>query len=163
MAAFWVVVSGQLLHLKALQKGLTEVFGKALGLPAAQWEPAQRRRSAVEFADANKQHVLTPSRQRYRDSVRSCVECGFPVLLEGPAAVGKTSLIKAMCPTGFEIVNNTDTTTIQDYLGCIVPKVEAALPATVTVQAFPHRVFVLALFRGRVPNVSSSKAPCTEL
>lgn len=63
-------------------------------------------------------HILTPSRLKIAEVVCSAITCGFPVLLEGPAAVGKTALVSAlrhlMGATGaLERVNNTETTTIQ--------------------------------------------------
>lgn len=75
------------------------------------------------------EHILTPSREAHARAVMACVACSMPVLLEGPAAVGKTSLISFLCKhlqkTGqnikLERVNNTDTTTIQDYLGSYLP------------------------------------------
>ncbi|KAJ1469633.1 P-loop containing nucleoside triphosphate hydrolase protein, partial [Baffinella frigidus] len=66
-----------------------------------------------------------------------CVECNMPVLLEGPAAVGKTSLIDFLSKqmprrqkqgdsnTESAIlllrVNNSASTTVQDYLGSYLP------------------------------------------
>lgn len=56
----------------------------------------------------------------------AALDCGQPVLLEGPAAVGKTSLIAALAacrnpPRRLERVNNTDTTSVQDYFGSFLP------------------------------------------
>lgn len=82
-------------------------------------------------------HVLTPSRRAQADAVMGCVECNMPVLLEGPAAVGKTSLIDFLSKqmprrqkqgdsnTESAIlllrVNNSASTTVQDYLGSYLP------------------------------------------
>ena len=127
LAAFRVMVTGQLLNRPRVAVDLGHCFGNALGLSDELTDVALSLKATtsddVEVAGGN--HVLTRSRQRYRDNVLDCVQCGFPVLLEGPAAVGKTSLIRAMCPEGTccEQVNNTDTTTVQDYLGSIVPQV----------------------------------------
>lgn len=70
---------------------------------------------------------LTPRRAGYARQVCAGVMCGFPVLLEGPAATGKTALITKLAqywqprPQRLERVSNTQTTTIQDYLGSYVP------------------------------------------
>lgn len=70
---------------------------------------------------------LTARRRGYARQVCAGVTCGFPVLLEGPAATGKTALITQLAafwqpqPQRLERVNNTQTTTIQDYLGSYVP------------------------------------------
>ena len=127
LAAFRVIVTGQVLNQPLVADDLGRVFGNALGVSDGSTKAAlslgENTADDVEVAGGN--HVLTRSRQRYRDNVLACVQCGFPVLVEGLAAVGKTSLIRPMCPdgTGYEQVNNTDTTTIQDYLGSIVPQV----------------------------------------
>ena len=49
----------------------------------------------------------------------------MPLLLEGPAAVGKTKLITSLgklwkSDLVLERVNNTSTTTVQDYLGSYI-------------------------------------------
>ncbi|CAM9696438.1 unnamed protein product, partial [Ectocarpus fasciculatus] len=70
---------------------------------------------------------LTPRRAGYARQVCAGVMCGFPVLLEGPAATGKTALITKLAEhwqpqkQRLERVSNTQTTTIQDYLGSYVP------------------------------------------
>jgi MoxR-like ATPase len=69
-------------------------------------------------------HVLTAQRMVYAKRLHAAVVSNFPVLLEGPAAVGKTSLVQMLASQGggkLERVNNTQTTTIQDYLGSFVP------------------------------------------
>ena len=71
--------------------------------------------------------VLTGSREKHASAVAGAVLCNLPVLLEGDAAVGKTKLIIALGQTWaggqirLERVNNTDSTTIQDYLGSYIP------------------------------------------
>jgi hypothetical protein len=70
------------------------------------------------------EYILTPSRKTYADLILACIECGMSLLLEGPAATGKTTLITALAKwkdTKLERVNNTESTTIQDYLGCYLP------------------------------------------
>ena len=72
-------------------------------------------------------HVLTDSRKPYAETVLVCYLCNLPVLLEGPSAVGKTSLISSIAQkvlgTGSQLerVNNTETTTVQDYIGTFLP------------------------------------------
>jgi len=73
------------------------------------------------------EHVLTDSRRSIAASVGAAVACRRPVLLEGPAAVGKTSLVTALANEMVASkpllrVNNTDTTTVQDYIGTFVPQ-----------------------------------------
>ncbi|CAF4415448.1 unnamed protein product [Rotaria sp. Silwood2] len=82
------------------------------------------------------EHILTQSRLNYANAVLGAVACNIPLLLEGPSAVGKTTLIAHLCKNidnkkmhyisneqivKLERVNNTDTTTIQDYLGTFLP------------------------------------------
>lgn len=73
------------------------------------------------------EHVLTTaSRQQHASAVIAAIRCSVPVLLEGPAAVGKTSLIQALCqawPGGqrLERVNNSESTSVQDYFGMYLP------------------------------------------
>ncbi|CAF1367770.1 unnamed protein product, partial [Rotaria sordida] len=70
------------------------------------------------------EHVLTESRYVYANAILRAVVCGIPLLLEGPAAVGKTTLISFLAKSKkikLERVNNTDTTTAQDYLGTFLP------------------------------------------
>jgi midasin (ATPase involved in ribosome maturation) len=43
-------------------------------------------------------YVLTEKRMGYAMAIRMAVLCSMPVLLEGPAAVGKTSLVKVIAP-----------------------------------------------------------------
>ncbi len=72
-------------------------------------------------------HVLPRSRLRNAEAVAAAVLCNYPVLLEGPPAVGKTSLVDAMSRNAFGThvqlrrVNNSDTTTVQDYVGSLLP------------------------------------------
>jgi MoxR-like ATPase len=73
------------------------------------------------------QHVLRGERLRSAEDVAACVACGYPVLLEGPPAVGKTTLVEALgrnvLGEGARLrrINNSDTTTVQDYLGSVLP------------------------------------------
>jgi hypothetical protein len=74
--------------------------------------------------------VLTASRRVQASAVIGCIQCGMPVLLEGPAAVGKTALIEFLSrrllrdkavKTPLLRVNNSASTTVQDYLGSYLP------------------------------------------
>ena len=80
------------------------------------------------------EYVMTDTRRRYAESVLACVRCNRPVLLEGPAAAGTTTLITALARSQHdarvERVNNTDTTSIQDYLG-VRPRLRRAIASTV--------------------------------
>ena len=81
-------------------------------------------RPVVEL-DASSSVVITASRKIYTEQLYYADICNLPVLLEGPAAVGKTALVHALCKTanGGKLyrVNNTQTTTIEDYLGSQMP------------------------------------------
>jgi hypothetical protein len=65
------------------------------------------------------QHVLSPNRLEVARAVAACICLNLPVLLEGPAAVGKTSLVTALAqhlddiPHHLERVNNTESTGLQ--------------------------------------------------
>ncbi|CAF0986919.1 unnamed protein product [Didymodactylos carnosus] len=80
--------------------------------------------------EQNNEYVLTKSRKEYANGILGATACGIPLLLEGPAAVGKTALISYLRKnlkkdhrdnSKLERVNNTDTTTIQDYPGAFLP------------------------------------------
>ena len=81
----------------------------------------------TDCIDQSNEHILTQSRLNYANAVLGAVTCHIPLLLEGPAGVGKTALISYLCKhmksqtLQLERVNNTDTTTIQDYLGIFLP------------------------------------------
>jgi MoxR-like ATPase len=88
----------------------------------------------TEWIEESNEHILTRTRQEYANAVLGSVACNIPLLLEGPAAVGKTAIISYLCKymksefvnsheskMRLERVNNTDTTTIQDYLGTFLP------------------------------------------
>ncbi|CAF3786308.1 unnamed protein product [Rotaria socialis] len=90
----------------------------------------------TDWIQQTDEHILTSTRLNYANAVLGAVACNIPLLLEGPAAVGKTTLIAHLCKTldskkmnhissqqkpKLERVNNTDTTTIQDYLGTYLP------------------------------------------
>jgi midasin (ATPase involved in ribosome maturation) len=69
-------------------------------------------------------HVLTHSRLQHAQALAGCMACGVPVLLEGAAAVGKTSLVAALARAqGRRVrrVNNSESTTPQDYFGAFLP------------------------------------------
>ncbi len=75
--------------------------------------------------------MLTESRKAYANAVATAVACGLPVLLEGPAAVGKTELIRHLAahmydsPVLLERVNNSESTSHQDYFGSYLPQGKA--------------------------------------
>ncbi|CAF1151526.1 unnamed protein product, partial [Rotaria sordida] len=90
----------------------------------------------INQINPNKEHILTDSRINYANAVLGAVACKIPLLLEGPAAVGKTALISHLwkhmkssdnntithsSSVKLARVNNTDTTTIQDYFGTFLP------------------------------------------
>ena len=68
--------------------------------------------------------VLTPRLKEQAAAIIGCIQCRMPVLLEGPAAVGKTALIEFLCRREDKAllrVNNSASTTLQDYLGSYLP------------------------------------------
>ena len=69
---------------------------------------------------------LTPTRYQYGNTILFGVIASLPILLEGPAATGKTSLIESIRvrqgnQTTLYRVINSDSTSIQDYVGTFVP------------------------------------------
>ena len=73
---------------------------------------------------------INPKRYAFAQAVAIAVLCRLPVLLEGPAATGKTKLVEFLSSRrrnldlssqGLWKVNNTGTTTVQDYVGSYVP------------------------------------------
>ena len=122
-----------------VQPRFDEVVDRALGTYSADAPddgPAERTLQIL-MDGQRKDMIVTISRRPYAKQVLLAVECSLPVLLEGPAAVGKTALISALSPlyaqevaraTGdapnpgkLLRVNNTATTTIQDYVGALLP------------------------------------------
>eukprot|EP00400_MALV-I_sp_L67-5_P000794 gene794-183_t len=80
--------------------------------------------SSYKNVGVRKTHILTPSRRRHASFVACAVLCKKPVLLEGLPAVGKTALIGALAEASDRQlfrVNNTETTSIQDYFGTYIP------------------------------------------
>ncbi|GMH34713.1 hypothetical protein BSKO_02574 [Bryopsis sp. KO-2023] len=68
--------------------------------------------------------VLTDSRKKHAAAILAGVAVNRPVLLEGPPAVGKTALViglqkglPSVQGSKVEILNNSATTTVQDYFG----------------------------------------------
>ncbi|CAF0790029.1 unnamed protein product [Adineta steineri] len=81
--------------------------------------------------EEHREHIIDPEKTptRYDAAKRLCasVVCSRPVLLEGPAATGKTSLIEYLAKCDNKIlyrVNNTKGTTVQDYFGSYMPNGE---------------------------------------
>ena len=71
------------------------------------------------------EYILTESRESISDSIKIGLSCGWALLLEGPAAVGKTELISRICKyenLKLERVNNNSNTTTNDYFGSYIPK-----------------------------------------
>ena len=81
--------------------------------------------------EKHREHIIDPDKTptRYDAAKRLCasVICSRPVLLEGPAATGKTSLIEYLAHCDHKMlyrVNNTKGTTVQDYFGSYMPNGE---------------------------------------
>ncbi|PNH00560.1 Midasin, partial [Tetrabaena socialis] len=85
--------------------------------------PAAAAPAAVQLPDLGS-HILTPTRRAHAAAVAACVRVRLPVLLEGPPAVGKTSLVAALASAqGAPLlrINNSEGTQLQDYLGTYLP------------------------------------------
>ena len=75
-------------------------------------------------------HILTPSRRRHAEAAVAAVLCAKPLLFEGPPSVGKTALVALLArrlkrdqhSRRLFRVNNTETTSIQDYFGTYIPR-----------------------------------------
>ena len=85
----------------------------------------------IEEREKHREHIIDPKSTptRYEAAKRLCASiiCSRPVLLEGPAATGKTSLIEYVAQCNGKIlyrVNNTKGTTVQDYFGSYMPNGE---------------------------------------
>ncbi|CAF4758962.1 unnamed protein product, partial [Rotaria sp. Silwood1] len=85
----------------------------------------------IEERAKHREHIIDPESTptRYEAAKRLCASiiCSRPVLLEGPAATGKTSLIEYLAQCNGKIlyrVNNTKGTTVQDYFGSYMPNGE---------------------------------------
>ena len=69
----------------------------------------------------------TPSRYNFAEVVALYITCNQPILMQGPPACGKTALVEVIDKFSPSTrgkllrVNNTETTTIQDYFGSYVP------------------------------------------
>jgi midasin (ATPase involved in ribosome maturation) len=76
--------------------------------------------------------VMTEKRKMYAMRISAAILCKLPCLLEGPAGSGKTLMIKALArnwrdngreaAVKVERVNNSRTTTMQDYFGSFIPE-----------------------------------------
>ncbi|CAF3665321.1 unnamed protein product [Rotaria sp. Silwood1] len=134
--AYQVTIANQIKN-ETIQKQLSENIQSLL---TNERKAGQLRQpNFLEWMKKNDNYVLTPSREAYANAVLGAVACNIPLLLEGPAAVGKTALIADLCenlkprtinpssdgPIKLERVNNSDTTTVQDYLGTYLPMNES--------------------------------------
>ncbi|CAF4468675.1 unnamed protein product, partial [Didymodactylos carnosus] len=87
--------------------------------------------ATIEVRQKHREHIIDPisTSGRYEAAKRLCASiiCSRPVLLEGPAATGKTSLVEYLAQCNGKIlyrVNNTKGTTVQDYFGSYMPNGE---------------------------------------
>ncbi|CAF1192426.1 unnamed protein product, partial [Didymodactylos carnosus] len=85
----------------------------------------------IEEREKHREHIIDPisTPTRYDAAKRLCASiiCSRPVLLEDPAATGKTSLIEYIAQCNGKTlyrVNNTKGTTVQDYFGSYMPNGE---------------------------------------
>ncbi|CAF0915731.1 unnamed protein product [Brachionus calyciflorus] len=80
-----------------------------------------------DFYQLNDRFVLKKTRENILETVLACIECKIPILLEGPTAVGKTSMVSWLSETKLFKnkpllrINNNESTTIQDYIGTFLP------------------------------------------
>ncbi len=70
--------------------------------------------------------VNAPERNVFAQATALGLLCSYPVLLEGPAATGKTALVEylSLLFTGNQPLRviNTDSTSVQDYVGSYLPQ-----------------------------------------
>jgi MoxR-like ATPase len=126
--AVFVAIRGQMTD-KFARDALDSQAEEAFGAGCYEAVKAALQPLCVGTAD----HVLTSSREELALYITACVLCDYAALLEGPAAVGKTSLVLALSkvyrgglrsdgkPRQLQRVNNTASTTVQDYLGTFIP------------------------------------------
>ena len=129
-AAFLAVCDGKLLrrddssraNAADLSAQVQALLATGCGVP-----PGDLRvpRYDAQVENQEHEHILTASRASYARQVLSAVACRLAVLLEGPAAAGKTSLIAALASgqggRSLQRVNNTASTSIVDYMGSYLP------------------------------------------
>ena len=124
MAAFSLVLRGQFKIDEHANDEAEVAFDKLKAILERTYNCPISSQLIVQIVEDSQYHILPNSRKKYAEQLLSSIICGFPILLEGPAAVGKTSLV-TMLAAGhgkqLERVNNTLTTTIQDYLGSYIP------------------------------------------
>ncbi|CAF1617124.1 unnamed protein product [Rotaria sordida] len=126
--AFVATIQEQINTTNQLHKILDEVVHKELQI--ASDTGTQTKPNLSKFFNKNEsssEHVLSNNRLLHAETCGKCIISNYPVLLEGPPAVGKTSLIvhlgKKLMGTGMRLerVNNSNTTSVQDYIGSLVP------------------------------------------
>ena len=133
LAAYEATVQSQFISdYSALDKDIMRIL-----FPNVVDKPYRIVYSQLQAHEGGQDHVFSDSRKKHAGSIKNhclllkilgavlgCIESNIACLLEGPPAVGKTSLIYALASSSkktVERVNNTDTTTIQDYLGSFLP------------------------------------------
>jgi hypothetical protein len=109
------------LQLLQSQQCITPLLACLLGMfhpqaPGAAVASPDHLQGLAEAMSA--EHVLSGSRRATAQAVAAAIACNMPVLLEGPAAVGKTSLVTAIArfmpqQQVLERVNNTESTGLQ--------------------------------------------------
>ncbi len=87
---------------------------------------ALNRLELLKDVDVDPELVLTDSRETHAQAVLLGVRTNTPVLLEGKPAVGKTALIHGLRRFRqrhhqVKMLNNSETTTLQDYFGTWMP------------------------------------------
>ncbi|GMH42187.1 hypothetical protein BSKO_10106 [Bryopsis sp. KO-2023] len=106
-----------------LRENVEKVVDESLDMPDSPGEDLRFLEELIPPSDL----VLTDSRKEHAAAILACVAANRPVLLEGPPAVGKTALVTGLrrgLPvqgSKVEILNNSDTTTVQDYFGTWLP------------------------------------------
>ncbi|CAF4810853.1 unnamed protein product, partial [Rotaria sp. Silwood1] len=126
--AFVATIQEQINTVNKLHEILDETARKTLQIDS--YSGTQTKLNLSKFFNENEsssEHVLSDSRLRHAETCAKCVISNYPILFEGPPAVGKTSLIvylgKKLMGTGMKLerVNNSSTTSVQDYIGSLVP------------------------------------------
>lgn len=126
--AYKLVFEMQLKHLDAQKKQtLRDEIEKNVTKDGRNKSEVSKLLESQLSTHKDEQHVLVDSRLEIAESiVIGSSICSWPILLEGPAAVGKTSLISHLVNTlntniRLELMNNNSNTSIQDYFGTYLP------------------------------------------
>ncbi|CAF1634116.1 unnamed protein product [Rotaria magnacalcarata] len=125
--AFVATIQEQINTTNQLHLKLDEIARKKLGIADNGTLTKPNLSKFFNENESSSEHVLSGNRLQHAETCGKCIISNYPILFEGPPAVGKTSLIvhlgKKLMGTGMRLerVNNSSTTSVQDYIGSLVP------------------------------------------